>query len=109
MTAYDVRISDWSSDVCSSDLAELRLESSGRCFRYKGTAHYKSCRSSTSPSSAEWADQQQASSASSGSHSSARLWQQSFARKSIRPRSASISARWKIGKASSRESVCQYV
>src|SRR3546814_8050871 len=23
-TAYDLRISDWSSDVCSSDLAELR-------------------------------------------------------------------------------------
>src|SRR3546814_7312678 len=24
-TAYELRISDWSSDVCSSDLAELRL------------------------------------------------------------------------------------
>src|SRR3546814_10875510 len=24
-TAYEVRISDWSSDVCSSDLARLRL------------------------------------------------------------------------------------
>src|SRR3546814_3175349 len=24
-TAYDMRISDWSSDVCSSDLFELRL------------------------------------------------------------------------------------
>src|SRR3546814_6825637 len=24
-TAYEMRISDWSSDVCSSDLADLRL------------------------------------------------------------------------------------
>src|SRR3546814_17369480 len=27
-TAYEMRISDWSSDVCSSDLAEIRLQSS---------------------------------------------------------------------------------
>src|SRR3546814_4912381 len=25
-TAYEMRISDWSSDVCSSDLAEARLD-----------------------------------------------------------------------------------
>src|SRR3546814_11636668 len=25
-TAYDMRISDWSSDVCSSDLADLELD-----------------------------------------------------------------------------------
>src|SRR3546814_10449736 len=25
-TAYEMRISDWSSDVCSSDLAELRAQ-----------------------------------------------------------------------------------
>src|SRR3546814_3614517 len=32
-TAYDVRISDWSSDVCSSDLAlsDALPRSSGRC------------------------------------------------------------------------------
>src|SRR3546814_20670848 len=27
-TAYELRISDWSSDVCSSDLLEVRLEDS---------------------------------------------------------------------------------
>src|SRR3546814_5940441 len=29
MTAYDVRISDWSSDVCSSDLPRLESEYEG--------------------------------------------------------------------------------
>src|SRR3546814_6141903 len=28
-TAYEVRISDWSSDVCSSDLADQELEAPG--------------------------------------------------------------------------------
>src|SRR3546814_12491023 len=28
-TAYEMRISDWSSDVCSSDLAEDRIEPDG--------------------------------------------------------------------------------
>src|SRR3546814_10309630 len=28
-TAYEMRISDWSSDVCSSDLFEVRLELAG--------------------------------------------------------------------------------
>src|SRR3546814_4994707 len=28
-TAYEMRISDWSSDVCSSDLAELRGRAGG--------------------------------------------------------------------------------
>src|SRR3546814_17678272 len=30
-TAYELRISDWSSDVCSSDLAPPGLESARRC------------------------------------------------------------------------------
>src|SRR3546814_3052372 len=33
-TAYEMRISDWSSDVCSSDLDRLKLRaSSARCAR----------------------------------------------------------------------------
>src|SRR3546814_10618736 len=29
-TAYEMRISDWSSDVCSSDLVEMREEGAGQ-------------------------------------------------------------------------------
>src|SRR3546814_4119902 len=29
-TAYEMRISDWSSDVCSSDLIDLRRQQQGR-------------------------------------------------------------------------------
>src|SRR3546814_18443878 len=32
-TAYEMRISDWSSDVCSSDLREPRPTSRGRALR----------------------------------------------------------------------------
>src|SRR3546814_10271409 len=32
-TAYELRISDWSSDVCSSDLEIEPLAESDRCFR----------------------------------------------------------------------------
>src|SRR3546814_14855015 len=32
MTAYDVRISDWSSDVCSSDLPFFAASKKKRCF-----------------------------------------------------------------------------
>src|SRR3546814_19774803 len=31
-TAYEMRISDWSSDVCSSDLFQRKFESGGRPF-----------------------------------------------------------------------------
>src|SRR3546814_5815240 len=31
-TAYELRISDWSSDVCSSDLADFLLDALGRAF-----------------------------------------------------------------------------
>src|SRR3546814_16300215 len=41
-TAYEMRISDWSSDVCSSDLQEQVLRAGGRCrrrqCRYQGAA-----------------------------------------------------------------------
>src|SRR3546814_4375912 len=32
-TAYEMRISDWSSDVCSSDLAEMQQRALTRPFR----------------------------------------------------------------------------
>src|SRR3546814_3636145 len=36
-TAYEMRISDWSSDVCSSDLREVRLDQQlGRLHRRPG-------------------------------------------------------------------------
>src|SRR3546814_13127238 len=40
-TAYEMRISDWSSDVCSSDLdrslrGDRRADGQGRCLRHPG-------------------------------------------------------------------------
>src|SRR3546814_8655004 len=41
-TAYEMRISDWSSDVCSSDLNDIRGES---CFVIGPARHLALCRS----------------------------------------------------------------
>src|SRR3546814_2097187 len=35
-TAYEMRISDWSSDVCSSDLGDLYVRDPGRVLRDDG-------------------------------------------------------------------------
>src|SRR3546814_1815119 len=35
-TAYEMRISDWSSDVCSSDLQESAGRTAGWCWRGNG-------------------------------------------------------------------------
>src|SRR3546814_2429673 len=35
-TAYEMRISDWSSDVCSSDLPRLRLDAARRVDHHHG-------------------------------------------------------------------------
>src|SRR3546814_778349 len=46
-TAYEMRISDWSSDVCSSDL------NYGRAFaviKRRGAGQYEQCRAGSSPS-----------------------------------------------------------
>src|SRR3546814_6638059 len=42
-TAYEMRISDWSSDVCSSDLAARvrRRGTAGRCRRRGGGARHR--------------------------------------------------------------------
>src|SRR3546814_6779039 len=37
-TAYEMRISDWSSDVCSSDLNEFS-NSEGEIMQYRGSCH----------------------------------------------------------------------
>src|SRR3546814_5306548 len=48
-TAYEMRISDWSSDVCSSDLMSLTVSSTGRArMRTRGVAR------TTTPGSASW-------------------------------------------------------
>src|SRR3546814_3801269 len=72
-TAYEMRISDWSSDVCSSDLP---LDSSSLSLSYSSQTSFSSpCKSATCKS-----------------------W------------SLSLSASpYKIGRATCRERVCQYV
>src|SRR3546814_16196724 len=42
-TAYEMRISDWSSDVCSSDLFEERLERLWTCGLEAGRPHRVRC------------------------------------------------------------------
>src|SRR3546814_11232207 len=46
-TAYEMRISDWSSDVCSSDLKSSRFFEASRCFekagRFSGSGQYHAC------------------------------------------------------------------
>src|SRR3546814_8740718 len=48
-TAYEMRISDWSSDVCSSDLFRCRTEGAGRARKAaqaaQGPAIWGPCRS----------------------------------------------------------------
>src|SRR3546814_6314413 len=90
-TAYEMRISDWSSDVCSSDLAgRLRLATpSPACYpRRGGVRLFPPRRSAHVP---EHADEDPL---------------------SPRPRNADDEARparAEIGRASCRERVCQYV
>src|SRR3546814_5168684 len=91
-TAYEMRISDWSSDVCSSDLNAAHMAQSG----HRLNPPEKSCRSALRD----------------------RLCRTPETRAGAAgniPRSAAAnSARWpahiqKIGRASWRERVCQYV
>src|SRR3546814_4203042 len=89
-TAYEVRISDWSSDVCSSDLAEIS-ESSARSswLRRRRARQARSC----SPTGRAWV---------SMVLSLAAPEPQSHYVQVIDPTT-------QIGRASCRERVCQYV
>src|SRR3546814_9224973 len=84
-TAYELRISDWSSDVCSSDLAE-----SGRRSPRSPTARGATSR---------------------GSHRSTSGATRHANRGRSAPQKAATGRRQqrKIGRASCRERVCQYV
>src|SRR3546814_17059776 len=50
-TAYEMRISDWSSDVCSSDLSKSAIDSSGRASSGSSSAPIGGIASLNSPSS----------------------------------------------------------
>src|SRR3546814_5888526 len=91
-TAYEMRISDWSSDVCSSDLAELAYTAflKGLRFRFERLqlridiawfAHHKSPLSDYA----------------------AMIEEAQFQRSRV------AGADWEIGRAACRERVCQYV
>src|SRR3546814_10115546 len=90
-TAYEMRISDWSSDVCSSDLARL---DAGHVFRIGRVAAHLN-RVAAGRQREGGAGQQQADAKST--HPAARA-----------ARSRRVHA-LKIGRASCRERVCQYV
>src|SRR3546814_9489432 len=91
-TAYEMRISDWSSDVCSSDLLDLQLRRRGvRTVVIGGVA------------------------TNFGVESTARsAHEHGYAPVLVEDACASLSAdlhdfAFKIGRASCRERVCQYV
>src|SRR3546814_1065229 len=92
-TAYEMRISDWSSDVCSSDLrssAEPGSQPDG-CDHHDQTRY--DARGVMGTAGLE------------GKH---RL-HQGVAREANQDRPDSLCARHQIGRASCRERVCQYV
>src|SRR3546814_3341464 len=87
-TAYEMRISDWSSDVCSSDLARDRPANRNRCRANVAADGRRT-------SGREW-----------------RPWHFSFdigAATYSRPALDDIVKGREIGRASCRERVCQYV
>src|SRR3546814_3451081 len=90
-TAYEMRISDWSSDVCSSDLAAAR-DRAAAATRADG----RRCRSDVPHAVGFLADDVVVAGAVRQHRGSARLFRAA-------PRHG------KIGRASCRERVCQYV
>src|SRR3546814_1596828 len=90
-TAYEMRISDWSSDVCSSDLVE-KVGVNGMADQVNGTGPFKLV---------EWRRGDSViMERSDGYYGGAT---------DIPPVSKACVDRVKIGRASGRERVCQYV
>src|SRR3546814_7759475 len=87
-TAYEMRISDWSSDVCSSDLNSDRLS----VYRVLG---YDAVSANQEDGSARFAEGERVIYVPEGSHiPEEMLREHGF---------------WEIGRASCRERVCTYV
>src|SRR3546814_3278419 len=84
-TAYEMRISDWSSDVCSSDLASFRCD--------YARAIATNLAGITRDVSAEWRDRP-----AGGRDTSLDLFKSLY-----------TAVELEIGRASCRERVCQYV
>src|SRR3546814_1154226 len=89
-TAYEMRISDWSSDVCSSDLRRSCCHGAARRRRRPG--HRRAAGTA-------WQQYERDSCCCEALSlpAAARLWH------------ASVMSEHKIGRASCRERVCQYV
>src|SRR3546814_6221402 len=98
-TAYEMRISDWSSDVCSSDLRVIRNH---RQAAYGATSGYEALSIAPVPlDAANCPDRALVDAAR-------RAWDQALAlgeQHGYRNAQATV----KIGRASCRERVCQYV
>src|SRR3546814_1299992 len=88
-TAYEMRISDWSSDVCSSDLMKTIMAKVG----FKGTLQQFFVHLRTSPQ--YFHKTRDAYLAEVDAH--------------VKAMEARLPAFFKIGRASCRERVCQYV
>src|SRR3546814_4704306 len=91
-TAYDMRISDWSSDVCSSDLVRhQRSQPVELAWQQRLVAHPQT-------TSVGWVTGGKGASRKAGRSAAAPVSGTSIAL-----------ARYQIGRASCRERVCQYV
>src|SRR3546814_4010938 len=92
-TAYEMRISDWSSDVCSSDLHEFNRRGKDRKLKPKSEAVVVEV--------PPIIDQ--------GTYDTVQAHLQARNPKKVPPRVVSGPTLLKIGRASCRERVCQYV
>src|SRR3546814_9327483 len=92
-TAYEMRISDWSSDVCSSDLVQLNVA------EWADGMHAHPLATLPAPAHLPPAGEG-ARRADEGASAASCFW--------VSPESRSR-ARFEIGRASCRERVCQYV
>src|SRR3546814_5685958 len=95
-TAYEMRISDWSSDVCSSDLWRVAAIPLGGYVQFKGDMNPASIPDAEALAAASPEER-------AGSFHCKPLWQRALIVL------AGPATNLQIGRASCRERVCQYV
>src|SRR3546814_10476133 len=97
MTAYEMRISDWSSDVCSSDLSQLELDEVWKYLNKKSLFVL------------QWGMRGKSASDQNPSELLEQRKKRLIKEKLFEPRAVYGYYRCTIGRASCRERVCQYV
>src|SRR3546814_12432008 len=104
-TAYEMRISDWSSDVCSSDLCRIVPRSSAGCATCRRRARSDRSGGGGPQPGSPYSAQQIADDAELGEIAD----EDDQEGRAIRTRQIVDESPEQIGRASCRERVCQYV